>query len=280
MNQPEQTDWWYVRVHPGGAARMDAAAGAVLPWLHKQAERTGADRWFFIRYWDKTGHHLRLRLRADPDSVDELHGRHDELLQLVTDLPAAQQTPADLLPTGVPDGPTTVGVQSSLYAPELDKYGGPDGVAVAEEVFTLDSRFHQENDTAGWDVRTARAATAVDLMRAVVERSLPRQQAEQFWTTHRTRWGWQLHNAAAGGGPLGQLLVAIKHDMEVAEPDLRRELLVETHASALERVIRRHQAPRDAVLLHHIHMMMNRFGYPPGVEAALGIIAAKTARVS
>ncbi|MBD2760641.1 hypothetical protein IEE94_14140 [Yimella sp. cx-573] len=272
------TDWWYVRVHPGGASRMDAAVCAVLPWMRDQVERTSADRWFFIRYWDKTGHHLRLRMRTDPDAVDELHHRHDELLALVTGLPEANETPADLLPRGVPDASASVGVQSSIYSPEFEKYGGPEGVDLAEQIFTLDSAFHESEETAAWHLRSDRAAAAVDLMGALVERTCRRSESEQFWARHRARWGWQLHNAAKGDAPLGELLVAIKQGIDRAEPDLQRELMIEQHAHTLERLLRRYPESRESVLLHHLHMVINRFGYPPGVEAALGIIAAKIAR--
>ncbi|CAM5241780.1 lantibiotic dehydratase C-terminal domain-containing protein [Streptomyces narbonensis] len=168
-------DWWYVRVYPGGPRLMDAAVRTLVPWLAGQAGRLGSEDWFFIRYWDATGHHVRLRLRAGADAVDALDAvAREELTGLLDTL---EERPADsvgLLPGVLPAGSPTRGITPALYAPESAKYGGPDGVALAERIFRLDSDFCARLDLAGLPRRYERAAHAVYFARALTARVLDR----------------------------------------------------------------------------------------------------------
>ena len=65
MNSPTDsldgavTDWWYVRAYPGHPDLMDEATRVLVPWLAARAAEEGAPAWFFTRYWDMSGHHLR-----------------------------------------------------------------------------------------------------------------------------------------------------------------------------------------------------------------------------
>lgn len=269
------TDWWYVRIYPGGRDRMDAAVGTVLPWVRERAREIGATRWHFLRFWDATGHHVRARVHGDSDEVDQLHDRRDELLDLVQDLPTEPECGSSLLPVQAPEGPTRLGVSPALYAPEIGKYGGEQGVELAEQIFTLDSEFHDDLDTAAMPARTVRAAVALETMSAIVERALPPESVGPFWAGHRTRWGWQLKSSISGDARLGSHLVSINRDIKSVQPDLLRGIRIEQHAVAINKVLRQYPEPLDHYLLHHVHMVLNRFGFPPGVEAALGILAAR-----
>ncbi|MEV4946225.1 lantibiotic dehydratase C-terminal domain-containing protein [Streptomyces sp. NPDC053755] len=275
---PER-DWWYVRVYPGGPRLMDAAVRTLVPWLAERAGRLGSEEWFFLRYWDATGHHLRLRLRAGADAVDALDGAAREELTGLLD--ALEERPGDavgLLPGALPPGSPARGVTPALYAPELGKYGGPDGVALAERVFHLDSAFCAGLDLAALPRRYERAAHAVYFARALVARVLTEEERDVFWVRHRTRWGWQLR-MAAGGEQLRPLLGGVAAGVRaqgVPAPGVRER--VDAHADALADLVLRAPGPRDHQLLHHLHMVMNRLGFPPGEEAALGMLAGQTAR--
>ncbi|MFJ6939980.1 lantibiotic dehydratase C-terminal domain-containing protein [Streptomyces sp. NPDC101132] len=275
---PER-DWWYVRVYPGGPGRMDAAVRTLVPWLAAQAARLGSEEWFFIRYWDATGHHLRLRLRAGAAEVDALDAvAREELTGLLDTLEERPEDAVGLLPGTLPSGPSARGVVPSLYAPELAKYGGPEGVAVAERVFRLDSAFCAARDLAALPRRYERAAHAVHFARALTARVLPEEERDVFWVHHRTRWGWQLRMAAAGE-QLRPLLGAVSagvREQGAPAPDARERL--EAHADALAGLVLRAPGSRPHQLLHHLHMVMNRLGFPPGEEAALGMLAAQPVR--
>jgi thiopeptide-type bacteriocin biosynthesis protein len=79
-------------------------------------------RWFFLRYQDAGGHHLRLRLHGPRAAL------HAELL------PTLHDGLAPLLAAGV------VGrVQLDTYHREIERYGGPQAMPVVEEIFHHDS---------------------------------------------------------------------------------------------------------------------------------------------
>ncbi|MFJ7159588.1 lantibiotic dehydratase C-terminal domain-containing protein [Streptomyces sp. NPDC101118] len=278
VSVPER-DWWYVRVYPGGPGRMDAAVRTLVPWLAAQAGRLGSEEWFFIRYWDATGHHLRLRLRAGAAEVDALDAvAREELTGLLDTLEERPEDGVGLLPGALPPGSPARGVVPSLYAPELAKYGGPEGVAVAERIFHLDSAFCAALDLAALPRRYERAAHAVHFARALTARVLTEEERDVFWVHHRTRWGWQLRLAAAGEQlrPLLGGVSAGVREQGAPAPGARARL--EAHADALAELVLQAPGPRPHQLLHHLHMVMNRLGFPPGEEAALGMLAAQPVR--
>lgn len=79
--------------------------------------------WFFIRYQDTSGHHLRIRVFGSPEDLwGSLQGQifsrtHDAIARGVLER-----------------------VQIDSYAPETERYGGPSGLPIAEQIFCADSR--------------------------------------------------------------------------------------------------------------------------------------------
>ena len=105
----------------------------VAPFVHRCWEETWIERYFFIRYRDR-GPHVRLRL----------FGRRDIMERKVK--PALLQHVEDTLTEALkaypqyvdgPGNPPPMEPLSCLlwtpYEPEIERYGGPDGVALAEE---------------------------------------------------------------------------------------------------------------------------------------------------
>jgi thiopeptide-type bacteriocin biosynthesis protein len=90
---------------------------AFRPFLERYIWPEAGARAFFIRYEDEQGLHLRLRLRAEDAYLQE------------TLLPALDAWMADR-------GEWTV----AAYEPEIDRYGGPEGLALAEEYFHQSTR--------------------------------------------------------------------------------------------------------------------------------------------
>ncbi|NUR84974.1 MAG: hypothetical protein HOY71_12895 [Nonomuraea sp.] len=257
-------DWWYARAYPGGAELMDPATRVLVPWLREQ----GGSRWFFIRYWDMTGHHLRLRLRAHPDAVDRVHARLPELRALLDTL---RPEPEDRLVPGDFPGPLPTGraVRAGLYAPELAKYGGRDGVALAEELFTRGSEWYAANDLTKLGRSTDRASLAVSYLRSVVAAALP-SGGEAFWAAHRRHWGWQLRLAVPDQGRLRALLA--RTAASLTPPALDVGDLVAAVVDTLDRA----ELPREHLLLQYVHMELNRWGFVPAEECLLGILAEST----
>ena len=113
----------------------------VGPVVREAMQSRAVDRWFFIRYGDPD-HHLRLRL----------HGAPTELWHAVW--PRLQAAIAPFLDDG-----RIWRVTLDTYEREVERYGGSDGIELAEAVFHADSEAVLEivelisPDDAGLDQR-------------------------------------------------------------------------------------------------------------------------------
>lgn len=118
---PPGSEWLYAKLYTG-TATADRVLRHVVPRVVAPALASGAaDRWFFVRYADP-GWHLRLRLHGDPE------GLRGEVLPLLE---------AALAPL-VADGQVWR-VELGTYEREIERYGGPAGVVLAERFFHADS---------------------------------------------------------------------------------------------------------------------------------------------
>ncbi|MGW4561583.1 lantibiotic dehydratase [Streptomyces sp. NPDC004561] len=115
-------EWLYLKLH-GSARTQDDLLRDHVPHLVELAGRKGADGWFFIRYTDEGGHHLRLRL----------HGaRPEELWGSVA--PAVGAVFQQWQDEGLLRSHSL-----AQYDPETERYGGPAAERLAEAVFRYDS---------------------------------------------------------------------------------------------------------------------------------------------
>lgn len=147
---PPGSEWLYVKLYSGTATADSVLAGAIRPLVPSLAE-AGADRWFFIRYADPHSH-LRLRIHGAPDRL--LH-ETQPLLHRVT---------APLLETG-----QLWRVQFDTYEREVERYGGDEGIRLAEHAFHADSAavlaiVAQLTGDAGADLRWRAAVRGIDLL--------------------------------------------------------------------------------------------------------------------
>jgi thiopeptide-type bacteriocin biosynthesis protein len=115
---PPGSSWLYLKLYLGTSTADRFLLQALAPFL--QETRGLWDRWFFLRYRDPD-HHLRLRFHGDPSAMGDLLARIHTLLD-------------PLLASG-----WFWKCQMDTYRPETDRYGGPPGLALAEEVFWRDS---------------------------------------------------------------------------------------------------------------------------------------------
>ncbi|QVQ50248.1 thiopeptide-type bacteriocin biosynthesis protein [Spiractinospora alimapuensis] len=274
-HQPPDSDWWYVRAYPGSGALMDAACDVLVPWLREAAASENADRWFFLRYIDMVGPHLRLRIRCAPDGVDRLHSRMPELWLALDKIPPdARGEP--LIANGLfGDASGAVRVAPGLYAPEMHKYGGPAGVEAAERLFTASARWYADNLPHRSPRRFRRAALATTLMRELVTTALPPEDWKEFWLRHRRQWGWQLvmsQGKAAVPDLVSETVTGVRE--VVADVDVAA---VRTHVASVvatfEEVTRSNSGvDRLDLLLNYLHMDINRWGFVPAEEALLGMV--------
>lgn len=150
---PPGSEWLYAKLYCGAASADGVLDEVVAPLVESARSSGAADGWFFIRFGDPDWH-LRLRLRGDP-------GR---LLGEV--LPALTRLAAPLLSDG-----RIARIQLDTYEREIERYGGPVGIGLAERLFEADSdavlgilRLYPGD--AGADARWRLALRGMDLLLA------------------------------------------------------------------------------------------------------------------
>lgn len=258
---------------------MDEAARLLGPWLQARAAEVDASAWFFIRYFDMTGQHLRLRLHCDADDVDRLYERSAELNDMVRDIRTAD-VGQRLVPGAAALGrPGVQRVRATLYSPELQKYGGEEGVRLAERLFTASTRWYVEQDVGALNQVGARAALAVRFLRQAVTVAMPGREAE-FWAAHRRHWGWHLRSAVPTQQGFQKLLTSTRiaitrTDNDIGDPvgridDHVAEVVATLNAADAAGVV----VSRMTLLLNYLHMDMNRWGFLPSEECLLGLLVA------
>ncbi len=115
------SDWLYVQIYTGTATADRLLREAMWPLLAEMKSREAIQNWHFIRYGDPDWH-LRLRWQGDPQRLrDEVQPLLVAALQPWLASSAARR------------------VQFSTYQREIERYGGPAGIELAEQLFSADS---------------------------------------------------------------------------------------------------------------------------------------------
>ncbi len=118
---PPGSAWLYAKLYTGTATADQVLCDLVKPLTGSVLRSGAADLWFFLRYADPD-HHLRLRFHGAP-----------ERLQAEV-LPALQAAAAPLLDDG-----RVWKLQLDTYEREVERYGGAEGIELAEQLFHADS---------------------------------------------------------------------------------------------------------------------------------------------
>ncbi len=118
---PPGSEWLYAKLYTGTATADGLLREVVTPVVRDALAAGEADGWFFIRYGDPEWH-LRVRFHGEPAKLQSgvlsrLHAALDPLLA---------------------DG-RIWRVQLDTYEREIERYGGPEGIALAERLFQVDS---------------------------------------------------------------------------------------------------------------------------------------------
>lgn len=117
---PPTSPWLYLKLYTGPATADLVLRDAIAPLVEKAIESGAAERWFFLRYGDPQWH-LRVRFGGDPAR-----------LRGVIDLLGEYLDPA------LSDG-RIWRWQLDTYEREIERYGGPAGIELAERIFHVDS---------------------------------------------------------------------------------------------------------------------------------------------
>lgn len=188
------SEWIYVKLYLGQA--IDKFDGLILETIPKILALERFERWFFLRYIDDKGVHLRLRFKVPAGNAARLTGPIYALcekgLTEMTRFPPADYRPL-VFPAGFdaerrPSANATVGIVADTYEPELEKFGGARGMPIAEEIFEASSRIALAilgDEAKG---QYSRKTIASCLMDVVHDAFVPSEGAERFWRTYSFYW--------------------------------------------------------------------------------------------
>lgn len=136
----------------------------VEPFIRMVKEKGEAGHYFFIRYWEK-GPHIRLRFQGDGRCLETvvkpwLEGYFQDYYR---QYPSVRKEPGYLSDKNLPveqQWYPNDSVQFIPYEPEVERYGGPVCMGIAEEQFEYSSEavFAVMRESEGWDYDRALGA--------------------------------------------------------------------------------------------------------------------------
>lgn len=229
--------WTYWRLY-ASPDELDRAA-LELSSIVQGVEETSV-RWFFIRYTDAGGPHIRFRIRTSPDGADRLF----------------------LLRRSI-----TYRIEADLYEPETAKWGTGRSLEAAESAFQASSEFALSALSADAD----RLRVAYRVMLESVFRLVPEPEVRaRMLETHATWW-------LSGNGPGSPLYgEALRESRLPAHGDAGEP----SGLGGLDRVVAAFGAALDAAddshvplyhLHQHLHLTMNRLGLGARQEALVAL---------
>ncbi|WP_186764151.1 lantibiotic dehydratase C-terminal domain-containing protein [Arthrobacter yangruifuii] len=288
--------WWNLTVDAGGFELADRIIGELVTPLIAQARLWGAQRWFYTRRMQPSNAQVRLRVLAPPETLDRLKSLLGALQEQSGD-PVRSLAVEHGLSEPVVD--RTVGTDALPPTVEADvaRYGGVDGLALAEEVFELSSdlclwataRFAKAQnrsalaslllfDSAYAMMKGPRASTWPDRRRV---------SWEYYWDSH-------LHSCTASDPRAAGVQKATGAQAQAQLMPVHRLMMATASESAVTNWRRRWLRTIDTYLyradkagasrsaqhltVYQAHGLLNRLGFTLRQEALIGVYARTWSR--
>lgn len=251
------SEWLYARVYTGEAIADVVLTETLAPLVQGLRDNGLADRWFFLRYADPH-FHLRVRFRGDPGAL------RDQVEE-------AGQT---LVRSGL-----AWRIEFGTYQREVERYGGPAAIELAEAAFHADSDaviamlpLFAPGDQ-GLEERWRLGLVGVD--RLLADLRLDRAQRRALVRAQRDSMARRLRVDGAARGRIGErfrgerhslagLLGAPPGDLHPLEPGLallgERSRQLASVAESLAQLEAEHRLtlPVAAIASSLLHMHLNR----------------------
>ncbi|NKX55686.1 lantibiotic dehydratase C-terminal domain-containing protein [Arthrobacter mobilis] len=288
--------WWVLSVYTGRQDEAEAVIGELVTPLVAHARREGVGRWYFSQHVDRMGHHVKVRFLGCRSTLDKLR-RFEMAARNRTESLAAARTAQHYVLSPLHEGayaglPAGVELQEVQEA-ELDRFGGAEGLELAEEVFELSSELAMWA-TQRFSKRQGRSALAALLLSDAAWAMSHGPRAAQWPDRTRLSWDycWENHLRAStaelgrGGAkaragleaglmsrttPMHRLMAATAAESSVQNWRRRWTRAIDTYLYRADKA----RVSRSA---HHLtfsqsHLMVNRLGFSSWEEASLGIYA-------
>jgi lantibiotic biosynthesis protein len=246
---PPGSEWLYARLYCGHGNADRLLREVIAPLKEEALQSAAADRWFFIRYGDPDWH-VRLRFHGDPRRLgaDLLPRLHDACAPWLADGRLSR-------------------IELGTYEPECERYGGPVGLLLSEQLFAIDSDAvldllrHLRGD-AGLDARWRLALIGTDLLLGDLGFDLPAKA--QIIQAQRDAFAAEFRVDGPFRGRIGDRFRQERRRLEQPEFDLThlrlRSRRLEPVAEALRTADRagRLSSSLPRIAAAHVHMHINR----------------------
>jgi thiopeptide-type bacteriocin biosynthesis protein len=288
-------EWIYLKVYLGQAYdKFDALILEVVP---KILALELFERWFFLRYLDEKGVHLRLRFQVPAGNTARLagpiRGLCEKGLEEVTRLPPADYRPM-VLPPGYdaqrsPSAAATVGIVTEAYEPELEKFGGARGMPIAEALFEASSRIALAVLGDEREGLYSRKTIAPCLMNVVHDAFGPAEGVPRFWRNYSFYWlggetmaaeDWRARFFEKGTRLREeQVPIVWPEDLPARATQLTQEWRAELQraATGYAHIEDLGQVTTDILAFNFTHLMNNRLGLISLEEAYLAALLEQRA---
>ncbi|MFJ2897783.1 thiopeptide-type bacteriocin biosynthesis protein [Streptomyces sp. NPDC087218] len=219
-------------------------------------------RWFFLRFVDERGMHVRLRHHGRLDSIAALEAVADRILA------DPGRMPPEL-------ARSYRGFAKGLYEPERAKFGGPAGVLLAQRASRASSELALE--LSGPDEQGLRLGHGLATMLIALE-LLPEAQHASF--LYNMTWYWTGRDGERARAARARVAAAarrvapgLRHRLACVQDGPHAPALAE-YRHSLRRALAGYRAaaiPLTApyLLFHLVHLTNNRLGIKPSEEAVL-----------
>ncbi len=286
-------EWLYFKIYVGEAiGGMDYLITNAFP----EALHSGNFKhWFYIRYADQGGFHLRARFlphEFSPETQPRLQRLFENALKTLPRVAGLEYRPM-VIPDHVNgiESPTTTRafVEPAAYERENHKFGGPQGVEIAESLFQASSNLAiaiLNDEFAG---RYSRKLAAPCLMNAVFSAFPPGSAERSFWKSYCLYWlggasvvaeEWRGRFLSKGSSlaSSGKRIVASPETVPVQLTEHLKRWDDELAKCALRYAeSKQHTATEAMLCFQFVHLMNNRLGLNVLEEAYLATLLENSA---
>jgi thiopeptide-type bacteriocin biosynthesis protein len=279
------SDWIYYNIYPKSIDLLDLVVeNLVSTAVSVVNEATDLYRWFFIRYRDFSGAHIRLRFLVPVEDIAHVI----QLLECIFNekLPEINRREGFRTKRLIPVSSDLLNIEQesrfelAVYEPETEKYGGNIGLAIAEEWFQKSSELCLKMSQGIHNGSLNRFIIGLKYMDIALHVAFNcAEERLQFLNRYLSHWsGEQI--SAIGPAYKNQILTSAGRRRALTKKllsDDAGEMHIDEFRLSLENVMeqlvkRNVNKPFDDLLFHFIHMKNNRLGIWPIEEAYLAAL--------
>lgn len=291
------TQWWHLSLSTGGFDAADGIIEELVAPLVAQAQALGAKRWYFTRYEDATTgvvSQVKLSIHAHPRVLERLRAFQRTL----------QASSARKLPLLAVREQFTAPASNTYYSggkemadPQLEanlvKYGGVDGLHLAEELFESSSELALWANRRYPRMQSRSALGAIvlfDAAQSMMRGPRAAGRTDRSGLSWDVYWDSHLRTCTADVGPRAAavreamsarvtakstgfhaLMAATASESAVLTWRRRWFRSLDTYLYRADRV--RVSRSAQHLTVYQAHMALNRLGFVAREEAALGLYA-------